>query len=69
MVWTERLVVLLAVSYLFLHTLPRAWSKLNTDFPNYYLSAQLAHQGSDTARMYEWIWLQREQGRRISNPQ
>jgi Glycosyltransferase family 87/WD40-like Beta Propeller Repeat len=46
------------------HTLPRAWRTLNTDFPNYYLSARLAREGIDSARAYEWIWLQREKDHR-----
>lgn len=62
--WTERLALLLFGSFLCLHTLPRAWSKLNTDFPNYYLSARLAREGVDAARMYEWAWLQREKDHR-----
>ncbi len=40
--------------------MPRAWSGLVTDFPNYYMSARLAHEHYDTSRMYEWTWLQRE---------
>ncbi len=40
--------------------MPRAWSSLVTDFPNYYMSARLAHEHYDTSRMYEWTWLQRE---------
>jgi hypothetical protein len=53
-----------AVAFLGLHTVPRAWTKLNTDFPNYYLTARLAHEGFDTSRAYEWIWLQREKDHR-----
>ncbi len=58
--------VLLAVSVAFFvcHTLPRAWTSLNTDFPNYYLTAKLAHDGVDTSRAYEWRWLQREKDHR-----
>ncbi len=37
---------------------------MNTDFPNYYLAASLAHEGFDTTRMYEWRWLQREKDHR-----
>ena len=62
--WIERFVLLMAVAYLGLHTVPRAWTKLNTDFPNYYLTARLAHEGDDTSRVYEWIWLQREKDHR-----
>lgn len=58
--WIERVVLLMAVAYLGLHTVPRAWTNLNTDFPNYYLTARLAREGYDTSRVYEWIWLQRE---------
>ncbi len=61
--WNAAL-LLLSLLYLCLHTMPRAWDKLNTDFPNYYLSARIAHEGSDTARLYEWVWLQREKDHR-----
>ena len=50
--------------YLVAHTLPRAWRSLNTDFPNYYLTARLTREGVDPARAYEWIWLQREKDHR-----
>jgi hypothetical protein len=54
----------MAVAYLGLHTLPRAWTKLITDFPNHYLTARLAREGFDTSRVYEWVWLQREKDHR-----
>jgi hypothetical protein len=44
--------------------MPRAWSGLVTDFPNYYMSARLAEEHYDTSRMYEWTWLQREKDQR-----
>ncbi len=47
-----------------MHTLPKAWGTLNTDFPNYYMSARLVHEGYDTSRMYEWTWLEREKDHR-----
>jgi hypothetical protein len=50
--------------YLIAHTVPRAWRTLNTDFPNYYLTARLTREGTDPARAYEWIWLQREKDHR-----
>jgi hypothetical protein len=62
--WMERTALLLAVAYLGLHTWPRAWSKLNTDFPNFYLTARLAHEGYDTSRIYEWVWLERQKDHR-----
>jgi hypothetical protein len=55
--WT---LLLLASTFLVLHTLPNAWRSLNTDFPNYLLTAHLAQQGFDTSQAYDWRWLQRE---------
>ncbi|HEY3989025.1 MAG TPA: hypothetical protein VGM02_06990, partial [Acidobacteriaceae bacterium] len=63
-VWVERGVLFLLIAYLCLHTMLRAWSNLNTDFPNYYMSARLAHEGFDTAREYEWVWLERQKDHR-----
>jgi hypothetical protein len=62
--WFERSVLFLFVLYLCIHTMPRAWRSLITDFPNYYMAARLAHEGYDTSRMYEWSWLQREKDHR-----
>ena len=56
----EWLALLAGVSYLCIRTLPRAWQKLDTDFPNYYLTARLLYEGYDTDRIYEWIWMQRQ---------
>ena len=58
--WIERVALWAAVAYLALFIVPSAWSKLITDFPNLYLTARLAHEGVDTSRVYEWVWLQRE---------
>jgi hypothetical protein len=41
-------------------TLPSAFATLQTDFPNYYLTAKLAVEGTDTAHVYEWRWLARQ---------
>ena len=62
--WAERGTLFLLILYVCFHTLPRAWRGLVTDFPNYYMSARLAHEGYDTSRMYEWDWLQREKDHR-----
>ena len=62
--WLERVLVCVAVLYLCVHTLPKAWRTLNTDFPNYYMAARLVHEGYDTSRMYEWTWLEREKDHR-----
>ncbi len=62
--WAERAVLFLLILYMCIHTMPRAWRGLVTDFPNYYIAAQLAHDGFDTSRMYEWEWLEREKDHR-----
>ncbi len=62
--WAERGALLLLILYMCVHTMPRAWNSLVTDFPNYYMSARLVHDGDDTSRMYEWEWLQREKDHR-----
>jgi hypothetical protein len=61
--WTpivEWILSALMVAYFAVHTLPAAWKTLNTDFPNYFLTARLARENSETSRIYEWIWLQRQ---------
>jgi len=45
-------------------TLLHAWQSVNTDFPNYYLTARLVHEKADTTRIYEWTWLQRQKDHR-----
>src|ERR1700744_3707432 len=50
--------------YFATHTLPSAWKTLNTDFPNYYLTARLAKEGSNTSQIYDWVWLQRQKDHR-----
>ena len=44
--------------------MPKAWHTLNSDFPNYYLTARLTREHYDTSRIYEWIWLQRQKDHR-----
>jgi hypothetical protein len=65
--WTriaEWALVSLLLAHFVVRTLPNAWHMLNTDFPNYYLTARLAHEHYDTSRVYEWIWLQRQKDHR-----
>jgi hypothetical protein len=62
--WIELGVLFLSLCYVCFHVMPRAWSRLVTDFPNYYMSARMAHEHYDTSRMYEWTWLQREKDQR-----
>lgn len=56
----EWMLLALLITYLGVRTLPRAWRTLNTDFPNYYLTARLTREHYDTSRIYEWIWVQRQ---------
>ncbi len=50
--------------YFLVSALPPAWKTLNTDFPNYYLTARLIREHTDTARAYEWLWVEREKDHR-----
>ena len=60
----EWLLFALLAAHLAVRTLPKAWHTLNTDFPNYYLTAHLVREHYDTSRIYEWIWLQRQKDHR-----
>jgi hypothetical protein len=40
-----------------------AWARIETDFPNYYLSARLHREGVPLGRIYEWIWFERQKDR------
>jgi hypothetical protein len=37
-----------------------AWTRLDTDFPNYYLAAKLWKSGYPLERFYDWVWFQRQ---------
>ncbi len=56
----EWLVLAAGVGYLGVRSLPHAWQRLNTDFPNYYTVARLLREGYSTERVYEWVWIQRQ---------
>jgi hypothetical protein len=56
----EAVVLAILVAQLGMRALPGAWRKLNTDFPNYYVTASLVHERVDTSRIYEWVWIQRQ---------
>ena len=51
--------VLLTVQFA-VRTLPDAWKTLNTDFPNYFVTASLVHAHADTSRVCEWVWIERQ---------
>jgi hypothetical protein len=60
----EWLLFLLLAAQFCLGTLPNAWKTLNTDFPNYYVTASLVHEGYDRSRVYEWLWIERQKDHR-----
>jgi hypothetical protein len=60
----EWILITLLVAYAGSRTLPAAWRTLNTDFPNYYLTARLVRENCSVSRIYEWIWLQRQKDHR-----
>jgi hypothetical protein len=60
----EWVVFALLAAHFGARSLPKAWQALNTDFPNYYLTARLVREHYDTSRVYEWIWLQRQKDHR-----
>ena len=59
----EWVILLAAVAYAGGRAVPSAWRHLNTDFPNYYVTAHLLREGYRTDRIYEWIWIQRQKDR------
>lgn len=61
---TEWLLLALLIAQICFRTMPKAWQSLNSDFPNYYLTARLTREHYDTSRIYEWIWLQRQKDHR-----
>jgi hypothetical protein len=60
----EWMLLALLLMQMGLRTAPNAWRTLNSDFPNYYLTARLTREHYDTSRVYEWIWLQRQKDHR-----
>lgn len=50
---------ILAAAFIGLTLLP-GWRALLSEFPNYYLAAELYHQGIPLDRAYEWTWFQRQ---------
>ncbi len=58
------MVVVLLFAQIGARTAPKAWRTLNTDFPNYYLTARLAHEHYDLSRIYEWVWFERQKDHR-----
>ena len=42
------------------HGFVPGWRTMSSEFPNYYLAAELHHQGLPLERIYEWTWFQRQ---------
>jgi hypothetical protein len=63
----EWMLLLFLAAQMGVRTLPKAWHTLNTDFPNYYLTATLVHERYDTSRIYDWLWFQRQKDHRDIN--
>jgi hypothetical protein len=59
-IWTGILLVAVLAAVFAGRTLWPAWRTLNTDFPNYYVAARLYSQGVSLARVYDWVWYQRQ---------
>lgn len=58
--WAESLVLIVLVAVFLWRGFIPGWRSLNTDFPNYYLAAQLFRQGYALDRLYDWTWIQRQ---------
>jgi hypothetical protein len=56
------ILAILVVGFIGLALVP-AWRSLRSEFPNYYLAAELYHQGIPLDRVYEWTWFQRQNDR------
>lgn len=56
------LFVLLLVLFVWRGFIP-AWSRIGSDFANYYLVARLYRGGYPVERVYEWTWFQRQKDR------
>jgi hypothetical protein len=59
-VYVEWVLLVVCAGNFAFQTLPTAFATLQTDFPNYYITAKLATEGTDTAHVYEWRWLARQ---------
>lgn len=55
--------LVLGLAFCAYRVLPRAWNAVNTDFPNYYVTARLLREGSSVDRVYEWEWFARQKDR------
>ncbi len=49
----------LSMAYLLLTSFRQGWSRVETDFPNYYTAAVLTLQHEPLENFYDWTWFQR----------
>ncbi|MGA8428258.1 MAG: glycosyltransferase 87 family protein [Candidatus Sulfotelmatobacter sp.] len=57
---TEWILVLALFGFFFTRAVVPGWRVLNTDFPNYYLTALLRSQHEPLDSVYAWTWFQRQ---------
>jgi hypothetical protein len=51
------------VALFFRYSLLPGWRTLKSEFPDYYVAAELHHNGVKLDRVYEWTWFQRQNDR------
>ena len=51
--------VLTGGCFFFVTSFRKGWTRVETDFPNYYTAAVLARQHQPLERYYDWPWFQR----------
>src|SRR5580692_5440753 len=56
-VWTA---VALAGTFFLATSFRQGWTRVETDFPNYYTAAVLARHHMPLPRFYDWRWFQRQ---------
>ncbi|HXY04810.1 MAG TPA: glycosyltransferase 87 family protein [Terriglobales bacterium] len=56
----EWCLIIVLASIFVAHSLLPAWQTLKSEFPNYYLAAELYHNNVPLDRVYEWTWFQRQ---------
>jgi hypothetical protein len=52
--------VVLAGTFFFATSFRKGWTRVETDFPNYYTAAVLARNHQPVQRFYDWRWFQRQ---------
>lgn len=57
--WLSRVVVCLAAMVFLATSFRSGWTRVETDFPNYYTAAVLTVRGEPLRQFYDWTWFQR----------